>query len=73
MNLFCSPRRRSALRLSPYYGTTSALGMGEPRMHILWTILIAIVIVNGLVLGLIALRELNRHTGEQSRNRVLRG
>jgi hypothetical protein len=42
-------------------------------MHILWAILIAIVIVNGLVLGLIALREFNRHPGEQSRNRVLRG
>jgi hypothetical protein len=31
------------------------------RMEILWTILIAIVIVNGLVLALIALREFNRH------------
>jgi hypothetical protein len=42
-------------------------------MEILWTILIAIVIVNGLALALIALREFNRHTGEQSRNRGLRG
>jgi hypothetical protein len=42
-------------------------------MEILWTILIAIAIANGLVLALIALREFNRRTGEQSRNRILRG
>ena len=29
-------------------------------MHILWTILVAIVIVNGLALALIPLREFNR-------------
>jgi hypothetical protein len=31
-------------------------------MEVLWTILIAIAIANGLVLAFIALREFNRHT-----------
>jgi hypothetical protein len=34
--------------------------MGEADLHILWTILIGIVIVNALALALVALRGFNR-------------
>jgi hypothetical protein len=46
--------------VTEFHNNVSVAQWGSEPMHILWTILVAIVIVNGLALALIPLREFNR-------------